>query len=448
LCILALFTFSGGLAYVAAAKTPGNKYCFYGTCHRVKTITETEALIGVPTVLKASFYDSCARDSYNPCGLTSSGEAFNPDRPDNAASPIYPDGTKLLVWSSESKEALVLRVNNAGPYWGDRELDVSRAAAEVLGFKDRGVADLHVSVLEAPTLEEATYRQDRTYDPVPGQIGQYQTASAAHAGLRAVLALEATASTVSKPATATVVAALGDAIGAVFPDLPEAEPAVEVPDAKVFAQPVADAGGSDDEKPAVRGTAPEPATTKVERRSRRVAAKSPARLASGRSRAAKTVRMASASGSKTRSRGQASTIVTASAAPAALAKAPAITTVAGAPNDSLSVFSRHGPMGLAAEGRKLAAQSVAAPQKRASLRTIQRSAGLGRRTDRRHASVRTLPSVQIAALVRGDIPVVLVEQPSLRMPSERPGKPWKGGSFEPRRGLAQSDPAGALGRIG
>jgi hypothetical protein len=30
----------------AAAKTPGSTYCYFGVCHRVKTIEETRALIG------------------------------------------------------------------------------------------------------------------------------------------------------------------------------------------------------------------------------------------------------------------------------------------------------------------------------------------------------------------------------------------------------------------
>ncbi len=129
-------------------------------------------------MLSSSFYDSCKNDRLNPCGLTSSGEAFNPDAPDNAASPIYPDGTMLLVWSPESREAAVVRVNNAGPYWGDRKLDVSRATAERLGFKDRGVADLQVRVIDAPAAEEATYVKNRTYDRLPGlhrQIRQPRT---------------------------------------------------------------------------------------------------------------------------------------------------------------------------------------------------------------------------------------------------------------------------------
>ena len=169
------------------AKTPGSTYCFYGKCHRVKSIVETQGLVGKDTTLAASFYDDCKRDRYNPCGLTSSGEKFHPNRADNAASPIYPDGTTILVWSPESKRAAVLRVNNAGPYWGNRKLDVSRATAEYLGFAPKGVAKLQVRVIEAPTAEEAAYAKNRKYDRVPGYIGQYVSAEAALEAAKAAL---------------------------------------------------------------------------------------------------------------------------------------------------------------------------------------------------------------------------------------------------------------------
>ncbi|HEX2842646.1 septal ring lytic transglycosylase RlpA family protein [Hyphomicrobium sp.] len=166
----------------AEAKTPGKTYCFYSKCHRVKTIKETEALVGSEETLMASHYDSCKRDRYNPCGLTSSGAPFDSEAPDNAASPIYPDGTALLVWSPATKVSLVLRVNNAGPYWGDRRLDVSRKAAEKLGFAGQGVAKLKVRVIDAPSLEEATYKKNRSYDPVPGYIGEFASLDEAQAG--------------------------------------------------------------------------------------------------------------------------------------------------------------------------------------------------------------------------------------------------------------------------
>jgi Lytic transglycolase len=170
----------------AEAKAPGATYCFYKTCHRVKSLSETRALIGQPHTLPTSFYDSCKSDPYNPCGLTSSGEVFRPNDADNAASPIYPDGTTLLVWAPSTQQAAVLRVNNAGPYWGDRKLDVSRAAAEKLGFKGRGVADLKVQVLSSPSKMEATYRYKRNYQPVLGHIGRFASLDAAALAVNAI----------------------------------------------------------------------------------------------------------------------------------------------------------------------------------------------------------------------------------------------------------------------
>ena len=194
------------------AKTPGKTYCFVGKCHRVKTIAETQAVVGKEESITASHYDDCSKDRFNPCGLTSSGERFHPDRPDNTASPIYPDGTQLLVWSPENKRALVVRVNNAGPYWGNRTLDLSRAAAEKLGFEGDGVAKLKVKVIKAPEEHETKYVKNRNYDPVPGDIGQYASLDEAQQGMAVVLAFKATTGSPYAPVT-TANAFKGQGIG-------------------------------------------------------------------------------------------------------------------------------------------------------------------------------------------------------------------------------------------
>ncbi len=139
----------------------------------MKTLAETQADVGQTMDVNASFYDDARRDRLNPSNTTSSGERFQPQRADNAASPIYPDGTKLLVWHPGTKRTAVVRVNNAGPYHGRRLLDVSRTAADALGFRKQGVAKLSVRVLQAPTEREARYQRGRTYAAVPGFIGVF-----------------------------------------------------------------------------------------------------------------------------------------------------------------------------------------------------------------------------------------------------------------------------------
>lgn len=187
--LLTLAILTAGLAAApAAAKSPGARYCFGGVCHRVMTLSETRAVVGRPTTAVTSFYDDCRRDPYNPCGLTSSGEAYRPGEANSAASPLYPDGTIVVVRNPRNGESAVVRINNAGPYWGNRTLDLSRAAGVKLGLAKVGVAKVEVTVLKAPNAKEARYRRNRVYPSVPGHVGRFASMGAAQ--MHASLALD------------------------------------------------------------------------------------------------------------------------------------------------------------------------------------------------------------------------------------------------------------------
>jgi rare lipoprotein A len=179
--IAVAFAALGSLPHTANAKTPGKTYCFIGVCHRVNTLQEMAELVGKDVTFKSSFYDDCKVDRFNPCGLTASGEVFRPNDADNAASPIYPEGTVVLVRNPLNGQSAVLRINSAGPYWKGRMLDVSRGTAVALGFMKRGVANLEVRVIAAPTKAEARYKKNRRYDAVPGPLGQFASLNAATA---------------------------------------------------------------------------------------------------------------------------------------------------------------------------------------------------------------------------------------------------------------------------
>jgi rare lipoprotein A len=138
------------LAEGALAKAPGATYCYNGICHRVKTIAEMQSLVGFEEVVTASYYDDCKVDKNNPCTVLSSGEEFRADLPDNAASPVYPNGTILVLVNPKTEAMALVRVNNSGPYKKGRMLDVSRAAAEQLGFVSAGIAKLKVIVISGP----------------------------------------------------------------------------------------------------------------------------------------------------------------------------------------------------------------------------------------------------------------------------------------------------------
>lgn len=173
--VAAALIVSMAIAPTAEAKSPGSRYCFHGYCYRVGTLSQTDTLVGWRGYVLASYYDSCHNDPLNPCGLTSSGAVFRADLPDNAASPLLPDGTVILAYNPKTGDASVLRINNAGPYSGERKLDVSRAAADKLGFRQQGVAPLVITVLQSPTKAEASYVKRRVYPSVPGYLGKFAT---------------------------------------------------------------------------------------------------------------------------------------------------------------------------------------------------------------------------------------------------------------------------------
>lgn len=170
----------------ARAKTPGTTYCYKDICHRVKTIAETAKDVDRPIHVLASYYDVPWRDRFNPSLKTSSGEIFRALDDDTAASPIYPDGTRLLVYEPRTGGAAVIRVNDAGPYWSTRQIDVSRGVAERLGFGGRGLAHVVTVVLSAPTESEARYDEGRSYAPVPGYMGAFKKLDAARAAWQAL----------------------------------------------------------------------------------------------------------------------------------------------------------------------------------------------------------------------------------------------------------------------
>lgn len=138
-------------AIEAIAKKPGSTYCFNDVCHRVQTISEANALVGREETVRASFYDDCKVDTGNPCTKLSSGEELRADLADNAASPVYPNGTVLLLSNPKNDTQARVRINNSGPYFEGRLLDVSRATAQRLGFLDAGVVELRVKVVSTPS---------------------------------------------------------------------------------------------------------------------------------------------------------------------------------------------------------------------------------------------------------------------------------------------------------
>lgn len=77
---------------------------------------------------------------------TASGEVFDQEQL-TAAHPTLPIPSLVQVTNLENGREVIVRVNDRGPFVGERLIDLSRGAAEVLGFEAQGHANVHVRYL-------------------------------------------------------------------------------------------------------------------------------------------------------------------------------------------------------------------------------------------------------------------------------------------------------------
>ncbi len=77
---------------------------------------------------------------------TASGETFDQEAL-TAAHPTLPIPSLVQVTNLENGREVIVRVNDRGPFVGERLIDLSRRSAEVLGFEQAGQARVHVRYL-------------------------------------------------------------------------------------------------------------------------------------------------------------------------------------------------------------------------------------------------------------------------------------------------------------
>lgn len=90
--------------------------------------------------------------------LTANGEVFDMDSL-TAAHPTLPMPCYARVTNLSNGKSLIVRVNDRGPYHGNRLIDVSNKAAELLEFKGNGVARVRVEYVARAPLEGSDDRQ-------------------------------------------------------------------------------------------------------------------------------------------------------------------------------------------------------------------------------------------------------------------------------------------------
>ena len=116
---------------------------------------------------KASFY----ADKFDG-SPTASGEKYRHNRL-TAAHKSLPFGTKVRVTNLANNQTVDVIINDRGPYVDGRIIDLSKAAAEKLGFVNQGLADVKVEVIDAGdgktsdpsrTIDNVTVDEKEFYD--------------------------------------------------------------------------------------------------------------------------------------------------------------------------------------------------------------------------------------------------------------------------------------------
>jgi len=77
---------------------------------------------------------------------TASGERFDPEGL-TAAHRTLPFGSMVRVTHAGSGRSVVVRINDRGPFHGNRVIDLSRAAAERIGIRSAGSGNVELALL-------------------------------------------------------------------------------------------------------------------------------------------------------------------------------------------------------------------------------------------------------------------------------------------------------------
>ncbi len=117
-----------------------NRYCTLFFLFIVFS-SEAQMTLGTEHIGLASFYHKKFNGR-----KTSNGEIFRGDSM-TAAHRTLPFGTMIEVMNLRNKKWVVVRVNDRGPYAGDRMVDLSYAAAKKIGIVQAGVGKVKMTIV-------------------------------------------------------------------------------------------------------------------------------------------------------------------------------------------------------------------------------------------------------------------------------------------------------------
>ena len=134
--------------------TADSKIAAAPVTERMIALEETVAVLEDPVIREA--YETIAQGEASYYGnelagnRTASGERFNPLGL-TAAHRTLPLGTKLRVTNLSNGLSTIVRINDRGPFVGNRIIDVSLGAARQIGMIRSGKARVKLEILRSTT---------------------------------------------------------------------------------------------------------------------------------------------------------------------------------------------------------------------------------------------------------------------------------------------------------
>ncbi len=115
--------------------------CAAPQSHAVPDVQVTKTIFGMASWYGPGFHGR----------QTANGEVFD-QQSLTAAHPSLPFGTLVRVTNESNGKSVVVRVNDRGPFIGNRIIDLSQGAAQVIGIVHSGVGSVKLDVLRAPDI--------------------------------------------------------------------------------------------------------------------------------------------------------------------------------------------------------------------------------------------------------------------------------------------------------
>jgi rare lipoprotein A len=116
----------------------------------IKKIVSAAIVAAALVSFSTAAYAQCGGASWYGPGFNgkraASGQIFN-ENAMTAAHRSLPFGTKVMVTDQRTGNKIQVTINDRGPFHGSRIIDLSKAAANQLGFRNRGTTSVCLSQL-------------------------------------------------------------------------------------------------------------------------------------------------------------------------------------------------------------------------------------------------------------------------------------------------------------